>query len=376
MTGVRADLNNKSSYDNYIFYRVIRKKVKLFRGIFVLSELYFIFQAFSFYWIGICNIIMPALILIIIKDIYLIIVHDIRKSVISAAVNATAVMIMTLQYLFNTRLGIGELLIFIFLELFLLPSLSAHIILFRYECIEQSLSSLADYPYFFSYNSGPDNKQEFAEFGSGTGDKLLKNAVKNHNISKQIRFIRLACVIGISTGIILCLYYTARLSSVRNTQKYSPLSQYSYTDEPYINIDLSLAWCEDCVKGNASCEFWALPSGCDKHVYLISDKQTFDMLTYAQFPVNLKGKIVKADENEISNAALSKELLNERYAFLGEKSKDYLDSITRRDIFIQIINTDKTSDQILYSFLLILISFAVLIFTDTFIIRKYHTDNF
>lgn len=316
---------------------------------------------------------MPALLIIIIKDIYIILFHKGRKSLISACINTAAVLILLVQLLSAQKMCLSDILIFLAAESLWLPSMLTHFWLFRSECTEKSLSTLNDYPYFSQFAESGDRSTIYTFFNESIEDKFLIQALINtssHNkVFKVLNSISLLCT---GCAIVLTVFFSAALLQARHAKPYSEQNTYSYSYEPYVEVNLKSAAIGKPVlsDSDAAPEFWALPVECKKYVYLYGNKEMFNTAASAHYPYKLTGKIKKAQPGEISNLQLSPVLLNESCINTSDSQKKYLDSISRCDIMIEIINTNSIDSNLLNSLLITIISFAVYAFTGIFVSYK------
>lgn len=371
MTGLTPNFENKTALENYVYYHMILKKAKYQQGIFILFELLFMYSTFCFYWIGVYKIIMPAMIFLVIKEIYIILTHTKRKALISFMGNFITVCIMFVEGTLTRHMTLLQALSFFALETFLLPTIFTHISMFRYECIKESLSELKDYPYFFTHQYEPGTEVEFTEFDDSRNDKHLKMALRDTNERNRVsKKLNIACIIGMTVGAILMLTTISKNFALKNAEEYSSEKYYGMS-EPYVSAELDFSHCVDGTMGEEKNYYWVKIQDREEYVYFYIKNKYFGELIKSSYPMTVKGKVCKTYEDDLVNIArLAIMLLGKTGPELTSKDIEQIEEIARTDIYIDVVD-EKSIDNILtLSLLLTLISFAVYTFSVTFIRKE------
>lgn len=371
MTGLTPDFENKTALENYVYYYMITKKAKYQQGIFVLFELLFMYSTFCFYWIGVRKIIMPAMIFLVIKEIYIISTHAKRKALISFMGNFITVCIMFVEGTLTRHMTLLQALSFFALETFLLPTIFTHISMFRYECIKESLSELKDYPYFFTHQYEPGTEAEFTEFDDSRNDKYLKMALHDTNERNRVsKKLNIACISGMTVGAILMLTTISKNFALKNAEEYSHEKYYGMS-EPYVSAELDFSHCVDSTTGGEKNHYWVKIQDREEYVYFYIKNKYFGELIKSSYPMTVKGKVCKTYEDDLVNIDRLAVVLLDKLGFeLTSKDIEQIEEIARTDIYIDVVD-EKSIDNILtLSLLLTLISFAVYTFSVTFIRRE------
>ncbi len=358
MSQVQPNFQNKTSFDNYIYYRMIHKKIKYEKGILILFEVLFMFYSFIFYWIGFSRLFMPALYLITIKNIYFIISSGKRKGLISLAIDTFSITIMIAQTFFweqgiNILEALTENILFY-------PIIFIHIRVIKNEYIEEKLSSMKDYPYFSLDIYKPDELDENNEFNNDTGDRLLKTAMldaRTENRSKKIRIAKLCTCAAIVVCLSVFLNSQSTIYKLKNTETFLP--DKTYTKQIYINVDVIPATIEHAVVGEGR-NFWIRVNDTEQYIYIRCSNAEYKTLS-GNKPINIKGKINFASEGELENRSLCKPVLNTIYTDLDNEQKAFLDSITNRDLYIKMMDEDIVHNKSFYSIIITLILASIYI---------------
>ncbi|MBE6841307.1 MAG: hypothetical protein E7510_00560 [Ruminococcus sp.] len=374
MTGLTPNFENKTALENYVYYHMILKKAKYQQGIFILFELLFMYSTFWSYWIGARKIIMPAMIFLVIKEIYIISTHAKRKALISFVGNFITACIMFVEEVlisYVSHITLFQALGFFVFETFLLPTVFTHISMFRYECIKESLSELKDYPYFFTHQYEPGTEVEFTEFDDSRNDKHLKIALRDIDLRNRVsKKLNIACIIGMTVGVTLMLTTISKNFSLKNAEEYSQEKYYG-ASESYVSIKLDFSSAIESSVGDNKNSYWIRLRDDEKYVYVDVNKKYFDELSDNRYPVAVKGKVYRTYEDEhINITRLVIGLRGKTHSELTSKDIEQIEEIARTDIYIDVVD-EKSIDNILtLSLLLTLISFAVYTFSVTFIRKE------
>ena len=279
-----------------------------------------------------------------------------RKALISLLTDTTAIIIMMVQGLYLQN-GFDLFNAFTINVLYY-PIVFVHIISIKNEYIDESLSQLLDYPYFSLDRYTPDEKAEYTEFNDDINDKLLKTAIidiTTNNNSKKLRIAKYCTCIAILISLVFFLISQSALIKIKNTDKFS---FDNYTQGQYINVDIIPDTMQDAVVTDTKKEFWAKISDSDYYIYVKCKENTYEELTKEK-TANIKGKVVFGKKGEIRNATLSQSVFNEAYAFITDKQKEYIDSISDCNMYIDMIDEKLKSNTIFYSLILMLAFFAL-----------------
>ncbi len=352
MSAVQPDLQNKTSLDNYLYYKIIRKKLKYQKGTLILFEFLFLFNTFIFYWLGYNRLFMPAFYLLIIKDIYLIVSYSRKKPLISLSADIAVMMILAAQTIFFEHdAGILEVLM---ANIFFYPAILLNVRNIKNAYIEEKLSSLKDYPYFSLdlYKSGEE--EEYNEFDDDTGDKLLKTAlldVQTENASQKIRIIKFCVCTAAAIAFALFVNSQSIILKLKDAQTYLPDSR--YIKEEYVNVDVIPDTITTASVGDGK-KFWIRINDTEKYIYIRCGETEYANLS-GDKPVNIKGKIKFAEEGELKNQTLSKQIFNDFYSEINDEQKTFLDSISNRELYIKLTDEDLMRNRSFYCFIFILI---------------------
>ena len=356
MIGKCPDFQNKISFDNYVYYKMIHKKIKYNSGTVMILEILYMFETFLFYWSELKSLFMPAFLVILIKNIFIILYPKKRKALISLLTDTTAIIIMLVQGLYLQN-GFDLFNAFTINVLYY-PIVFVHIISIKNEYIDESLSQLLDYPYFSLDRYTPNEKAEYTEFNDDINDKLLKTAIidiTTNNNSKKLRIAKYCTCIAILISLVFFLISQSALIKIKNTDKFS---FDNYTQGQYINVDIMPETMQIAVQADTKKELWVKISDSNNYIYVKCKENTYEKLIKEK-TANIKGKVVFSKKGEIKNMTLSKSSVNEAYAFITEKQKEYIDSISDCNMYIDIIDEKLKSNTIFYSLISLLAFFAL-----------------
>ncbi len=364
---MNANYDNKASFDNYVYYLMIRKKIKFSYGVFFIMEMIYMYYISSSYITIIKKVFMPAFILLLIKDGYIFLFKRGKNKAFRSTLGSIAVMcILTIE------LTILDLDVVTPLTLTFIPNMIAHFILYRSELIENSLSELVDYPYFKTELYKPGETAGYVEFSNSQQDKFLKSALYSTEISdysKAARIIKRVSLGVLAFGMITLVTSTTELLKLKSAEILKLGTTYS--DGEYVEFEVENYFTGEAVENYGKIiSYWVNVSGTDKYLYIKTGKRLFSEIKQISSPVLLKGKVTTLNDSSMYYDAVSIKLFGDENISYDDKIKKSKE-VCFNNFQVVVKNQNDTADKILSWVIVIFISIGVYAITDIVMKRKF-----
>ena len=363
---MNANYDNKASFDNYVYYLMIRKKIKFSYGVFWVMEMIYMYYISSSYITIMKKLFMPAFILLLIKDGYIFLFKREKNKAFRSTLGSIAVMcILTIE------LTILDLDVVTPLAVMFFPNMIAHFILYRSELIENSLSELVDYPYFKTELYKPGETAGYVEFSNSRQDKFLKSALRSTEISsysKVARIVKYVSLGVIALGMITLVTSTTELFKLNSAESIKPGTTYSNGE--YIEFEVENYFAGEAVEDYGRIVgYWVCISGTDKYLYIKTDKRLFLESKQLSSPVLLKGKVTTLNDSSMYYNVVGTKLLGED-ASNDDKIKKAKE-VCFNNVQIIVKDTYDMTDKILTWVIAVFTGIGVYAITDIIMKRKF-----
>lgn len=355
-------IENKLSFDNYIYYKLILKKVRKQTIIWYITELLYL------YCIGITEpnitghiFLLPVFILVTIKDAVFIAGKKNNRTIISVIINFIAFFLMIAETcFFSGPAGITD--VFIINCSIVFPVVFS-IITFRNDLITESLSEISDYPYFrYDFYKATD-EEPYEPFDNSKKNILLVKSLEQFQTNRYANALK-NIVFGFSAvSIMFMIFFSFELMQIRNAKNYNPDTYYSSGEYISMNIS-SYAGGEHYVNffGKKTVSYWCKSN--DMYIYVTSSVKDFNKIKKATELQRIKFKTQKFESDNID---LFKDIIykenGECSEYNLENSISNLQIKCEKNVSFKILDTEKTEDRIwryLIFFLIGIISYIII----------------
>lgn len=362
-------IENKLSFDNYIYYKLILKKARKQTIIWYITELLYL------YCIGITEpnitgniFLLPVFILVIIKDAVFIAGKKNNRTIISVIINFIAFFLMIAETcLFSGPAGIID--VFIINCSIVFPVVFS-IITFRNDLITESLSEISDYPYFrYDFYKATD-EHPYEPFDNSKKDILLVKSLEQFQTNRYVNALKII-VLGVSAvSIMFMIFFSFELMQIRNAKNYNPGTYYSPGEYISMNVS-SYAGGEHYVNffGKKTVSYWCKSN--DMYIYVTSSVKNFNKIKKATELQRIK---IKTQKFESDNIDLFKDIIykenGECSEYNLENSISNLQIKCEKNVSFKILDTEKTEDRIWRYLIFFLIGIILYIITSLLFSNK------
>lgn len=326
---------NKLSFENYIYYKMMIHKNKRQTAIWYVAELLYL------YCVAITEpnitghiFLVPVFILVLVKDIIFVVGKKRNRAVISLIVNLIAFMSMVAETgLFSGPSGMTDVLI---MNCSIAFPLLFCFIMYKNDLITEALSEMPDYPAFREDFYRVNDEPPFETFDDSRKDIFLKKSLEQFHTDNRTELLKVIVLGCSAVSLLFMMFFTVSLIKAQNAEDYDPLADYSIGKYVRMNIsDYIDGEHRENFFGNTSVGYWCRTN--DKYVYVKSSVKDFDKIKKLSAPQEYVFKTCKLDSD---NTNIFRSIVN-------KEGDGYSENKCEKNVYFKMTDPEITGDKIL-----------------------------
>lgn len=330
-----SDYLNKNSSDNFAYYSMIFRHRNNVKTVFAVAELWLMWKVLFVYGMG-TSFFMPALIILILKNIWFIISKNQIKTIVSLAVDiAAAVIVFSGEGLSDSFIGI---LADLTIGIPVIPSLAAHLISAVHGCCDRAVSTLPGYPYFtsLSYSSLND---EYIGFDNSISDTVLRYWLSFRRKGNA------KAVAAAGSALLLAVAVTVAAGNIREASTLRKADFFTGSDiyhkGKYVTVEVKNVSLKPFTSSDRYDYYWEKPLGEDKYYCLRIKKSVLSEYLSGEGnnenDMCFKGKVSEIKNSDLINVSSLSDILGKTGSELTDEDLTYLESLVNKSGYVDVL---------------------------------------